>query len=464
MAPVLEARPRLAAGLLILILVLALALRLGIAFRTPGAPAGDGLMYDELAWNLVSRGVYGVAGPDGSVAPGVVREPGFPAFLASVYAVAGHSPLAARVAQALVGTATCALVFLLGRRLLGSAAAGLMAAGMLAVSTGPAFHGRHLLTETWAAFLLTAALALTLARVPRPVELGVAGGLLGWFVLTRFQYGPLVILIGLLYLPTLPGKSRPALVWAAAGFLLVMSVWWVRNYAAFQQVILARPFHVAHAYDPHAFVPEGYFRWLRTWVADEEQHARWRYVGLPDSADVPPEAVADAAERARVERLVREMGRGGRDRLPEEALTPEADTEFDELATRREAREGAAGYTALVARRAWNLWRDLPERTGILGLTLPDATSVRERGLAREAIRAGLVLVHWFQYPVALLALGGAVLRGRDWTWAILWGSVAYATLFQAWLGGMESRCLLTTWPLTVVLAAAPFFPRKREA
>lgn len=441
--------------LLVPLLGIALALRLWAALGAPATLQGDGVMYDELAWNLVSQGIYGLAGPDGRAAPMVVREPGLPGLLALVYAGAGHSPLAGRLAQALLGTATCGLAFLLGRRLLGSDRAGLLAAGFLALSTGPAFHVRGLLTETLAAFLLTAALALTLARVPRSWELGLAGGLLGWLVLSRFQYAPLVVLLGLLYLPTLPRARRGTLLWAAVGFLLVMSLWWGRNYATFGQWILARPYHVGKAYDPAAFVPEGYFRWLQTWVADEDHHGRFRFLVVPDPADVPPEVTADPRERARVERLLLAMRERGSGRLAEDLLTPEADAEFAELAALREEREGRLGFALLVGRRAWNLWVDLPARTGVLGLTLPDPASIRERGAAREAARGGLVALHWLQYPVMLLALLGVRARGRSLTWAILWVSVAWSTFFHAWLGPIESRCLLTTWPSTAILAAA---------
>lgn len=140
------------------------------SFFTPIVDAGD---YDLLARRLVESG---------ELVPRLFWQPFFyPVYLAGVYLATGGSILAAKVLQAILGAATCCLVFLLGRRLLGFRG-GLLAAAIAGLY-GPLilFEG-ELVAAGWAAFwgVLLVLLFLRADAAPGPVAgvtLGAAGAL-----------------------------------------------------------------------------------------------------------------------------------------------------------------------------------------------------------------------------------------------------------------------------------------------
>ena len=94
-------------GMLALIIGVALAIRVVwvVVFQTP--PESDPVDYDRLAWQLAQG--KGYVRDDGT--PTAFRPVGYPAFLAAIYLVFGHSWLAAGVANALLGTLSVALTY-----------------------------------------------------------------------------------------------------------------------------------------------------------------------------------------------------------------------------------------------------------------------------------------------------------------------------------------------------------------
>src|SRR5271167_1074141 len=93
-----------------------LALRVYLVLKFPVTDTGDAPFYIELAWNWLKNGVYGFA-VHGQLTPVDMRVPGYPAFLAAVFAVAGQSPRAAMLAQVVVDLATCFVIALIAARL-----------------------------------------------------------------------------------------------------------------------------------------------------------------------------------------------------------------------------------------------------------------------------------------------------------------------------------------------------------
>src|SRR5580693_8694072 len=93
-----------------------LALRVYLVLKFPVTDTGDGPFYIELAWNWLKNGVYGFA-VHGQLTAVDMRVPGYPAFLAAVFAVAGQSPRAAMLAQVVVDLATCFVIALIAARL-----------------------------------------------------------------------------------------------------------------------------------------------------------------------------------------------------------------------------------------------------------------------------------------------------------------------------------------------------------
>src|SRR5260370_6120861 len=84
------------------------ALRLFFVLHFP-ASSGDTPIYEDLATNWLKHGVYGISA-QGHIAPTDIRVPGYPAFLAAIYALTGRTGAEARLfvmlAQVLVDLGT----------------------------------------------------------------------------------------------------------------------------------------------------------------------------------------------------------------------------------------------------------------------------------------------------------------------------------------------------------------------
>ena len=191
---------------------------------------GDARSYDAIAVNLLrGEGFAEYAGQ-----PTSSRAPLYPAFLAAVYAIAGHRTLAVRVVQALLGAGTVALTYLIGRRLFGSRAA-LWATLVMALNPIAIYFGAWIINETLFLFalLLTFWAAIQASEQPSLPWLAALGLLQGALALIRPQAMLLWPLVPL-WAVRIRGRQR----WgtAARQTLLVLLVtvltvapWVVRN-------------------------------------------------------------------------------------------------------------------------------------------------------------------------------------------------------------------------------------------
>src|SRR3984885_2795004 len=93
-----------------------LALRVYLVLKFPVTDTGDAPFYIELAWNWLKNGVYGFP-VNGQLTPVDMRVPGYPAFLAAIFAFAGKSPQAVMLAQCVMDVAACFLIALIAERL-----------------------------------------------------------------------------------------------------------------------------------------------------------------------------------------------------------------------------------------------------------------------------------------------------------------------------------------------------------
>ncbi|MDX6447508.1 MAG: hypothetical protein QOH71_4582 [Blastocatellia bacterium] len=152
----------------IAILILAAAFRIAVAHWLPNDTPDDGRTYAQIARNVLEQHVYSheTAAP---YEPSLIRLPGYPIFLASIYSVFGHtSNGAVRIIQALIDTATCGLVALLAfywqpneKRKRSTAIAALALAAVCPFTT---IYAATILTEVPTTFLVMAmCLAVTLA-------------------------------------------------------------------------------------------------------------------------------------------------------------------------------------------------------------------------------------------------------------------------------------------------------------
>src|ERR1700729_3136007 len=94
----------------------ALALRLGFMLHFPGI-VDDSRLYADIAMNWLQYGVYGITN-SGQVVPTLSRLPGYPAFLAAIFAIFGWSNFrAVLLVQILFDLGTCLLLADIARRL-----------------------------------------------------------------------------------------------------------------------------------------------------------------------------------------------------------------------------------------------------------------------------------------------------------------------------------------------------------
>ncbi len=100
----------------------AIVLRLLFLFRFP-AITTDSMVYGDIAKNWLQHGIYGLSGPD-EISPTYIRLPGYPAFLAAVFAIFGMEHYrAALVLQVFVDVGTCFLIADIARRMVSPRAA-----------------------------------------------------------------------------------------------------------------------------------------------------------------------------------------------------------------------------------------------------------------------------------------------------------------------------------------------------
>jgi len=214
-----------------IILVAALLLRLVILTMTAqlGVQVVDEQHYHVLATSLVEG--RGLATPSG---PTSLRPPLYPALVAGLWSVTGSRSLqAVRAFQDLVGLATAALVYVIGRRVYDERT-GLVAAAFTAFYPELLFANSLLLTETAFTFLLTAFVAACVIFLQRPrAAIAVAAGtLLGLAALTRSVVWPFPLVLVPLLLWVTPAPMTRRLACCAllvAGYAAVVAPWAVRN-------------------------------------------------------------------------------------------------------------------------------------------------------------------------------------------------------------------------------------------
>src|ERR1700758_200224 len=179
----------------------ALALRFLWVWRFP-AVVDDSRLYADIAQNWLQHHVYGVTN-SGVIMPTLSRLPGYPAFLAAIFAIFGVGNFrAVLLAQALFDLATCFLIADLARRWFSVRAA---QAAFLLAALCPflANYAAAALTETLEIFFTTLALNLALcglhvggiSRRPALKWLG-CGFPIGGAILLRPDGGILLASIG----------------------------------------------------------------------------------------------------------------------------------------------------------------------------------------------------------------------------------------------------------------------------
>ena len=263
-------------NVLLVILLLALWLRLVYVTELPGQSIrelqpldrlkGDAVSYDSIATNLIEGNGYRNSRGEVPVLP-----PVYPTFLAATYKLTAHSFTAVRIAQAVIGAATCAVVYLIGRRAFNTAT-GLVAAFLMAVYPWFIYYNRLLITETLFILLLSLAVLAMLWAAEKPVlrNLALAGALLALTNLTHSTalLLPLLFAAWLVVALGLRQGVKSAAVFLAA-FVLALAPWTARNFLHYDQLIAVAAHGGTALYignNPNAIPDEYHYSKLRDYV------------------------------------------------------------------------------------------------------------------------------------------------------------------------------------------------------
>lgn len=241
---------------LLIILLLSVLLRVGVALLMgdqvvdlPGVQ--DQISYHALTLRLLSG--HGYSFDAGwypftpANAPTAHWSFAYPLYIAGVYGLFGVHPLAARLIQAaLVGLATCLLIYSLTRRVFGSHV-GLVAAGIAAVYTYFVYYSAALMTESFfmVAALASLEMAYRLSEEPTVGRAALLGLCLGLAALLRQAILPFVpVLFAWLLWTNVRGFKRPSARTLAslliAGTVLIACIapFTIRNYRVYGRFLL----------------------------------------------------------------------------------------------------------------------------------------------------------------------------------------------------------------------------------
>jgi hypothetical protein len=450
-----------------------MGLRIAFILKFPVSDAGDSPFYIELAWNWLKHGVYGLT-VNGAVLPVDMRVPGYPAFLAAIFAVAGESERAVMFAQATLEMFTCCAVALIAARLAPeyarrrTAIAGLWLAALCPFTAN---YTAAVLAETLAIFLTSVAILVLLQTElggPRPGANAptshqalspwfLAGIIVGFGTLVRPEAPLLLCAVGLVLLALWWKRAN----WAAlaraialmlCGLLLSLAPWAARNWRTLHEF---QPLAPRYGELPGELAPRGFDAWTGTWLwrFRDVFAVSWNLDGAPiDIGDIPPSAFDSPNQRARVSQLLADYNQSI-------TLTPSEDREFGQIARERTALHPLRTWLKVPVLRSLALW--FAPRVELLPYTGQLFPISREWDEDREdfCVTAALVLVN-----AAYLALA-VIGAWRAWKISPLRPMVAFLlvfivarTAFIAWFADTpEPRYVLECFPAVIALAAFAF-------
>jgi len=492
-------------------LLAAICVRLFFLLKFP-ASSGDAIVYEQIATNWLQHHVFAMNIGD-AIVPVDLRMPGYPAFLAIVYAITRRTGPDARfyvgIAQMLVDVASCAVI---------GAFAALLA--LLARPPRPALRDVYMaalwlaalcpftahyvavpLTETWATFftaLAFALLSLLLARAfGSPVNLSYrvtgsdpaldpaalrasSGGAnapavsvysksvdlrmlaaLGGFVVglgTLFRpETPLLLIAAILvlaYLLLRAGEIRRLIlicVFMLCGFALPLSPWILRNAITLREF---QPLAPKNTMLPGELDPKGFMAWERTWLY------RFRDVYLVSwklndeeirMEDIPAGAFDTPEERERVETVLEKYN-------DETTWNADEDAIFAQLARERTARHPLRTYLWVPLRRAVRIWfTPRIELLPVSGNVFPLRYMHEEDPVDQR------VTISYFFLNIIYVALGIAG-AWKLWRYPVVRPAIVFIALYillrTAFLASLETpepRYVLVCFPAIIAFAAQLF-------
>ena len=438
----------------------AIILRLIFVFRFSSVTT-DSFIYGDIAKNWLLHGIYGISYA-GEVLPTYIRLPGYPVFLAAVFAIFGMEHYrAVLVVQMFVDVGTCFLIANLARRVV-SARASRIAFLLAALCPFTANYAAAALTETWEIFFTALSLNFAVAGFEshdaRKTGAWVGCGLAtACAILLRPDGGILLAAIELFLAWALVEKVRtnmrvlnPVRAALVVGIISLAPLvpWTLRNLHAMHRF---QPLVPRYANEESEFVPAGFNRWVRTWIADytSVEGIYWPIPGVAvDPKQLPERAFDSAKQRRETLQLIDEYNSALH-------ISPDLDAKFAVLASERVGRSPLRYYGWLPALRIADMW--LRPRTEMLP---PDSRWWEFNDDPKwSALAVGLGLIGFFYVATSLVGL----LRGRAFRCVgLLTTFVVARSLFLGTLENPEPRYTLECFPVVIVFAAAAFLARRR--
>ena len=468
------------------------ALRLLFVFKYP-ATGGDTILYEQFATNWLKLGKFAMD-INGQPTPVDLRMPGYPAFLAVVYALTGrtgeHARLAVMLAQVLVDLATCvviaALAMVLARLWAEPAKANRVFLFALWLAVLCPFTANYVavpLTEVWAVFFTALAFVLLVMVTTR-----VTGHTVFWprgqKEIPDKEIGKVAALAGFVVgLGTLMRPETPLLLITT---FMALALWmlprghtrrWVRLCALMGIACLVPllPWTIRNAITLHEFQPlapkdttlpsevdpKGFMAWERTWMyrVRDNYLVAWK---LNDDEihmeDIPDSAFDTPDERERVAMVL--------DRYNDEITwTAEEDAVFAQLARERTARHPLRTYLIIPWRRAIRIWfTPRIELVPVSGHVFPLAYQREEDPVDQEIT----ILFFLGNVLYVALALWGA---WKLWQCSaarpallVLGMYVVVRTAFLTTLETPEPRYVLECFPAVLALGALVVTGTRKES
>jgi len=445
-----------------------LALRLLFLFGCSRV-TDDSHFYADIAKNWLQHGVYGLT-DNGVIIPTLTRLPGYPAFLAVVFAIFGADQYrAVFVIQIFVDIATCFVIADIARRTISDRAAK-TAFLLSALCPFLANYASVALTETLEVFFTALALDCAVTgltalcspssgdtvRLPSFLPWIGCGAATGAAILFRPDGGILLAAIGL-YLAFAIVRNfrsrRSAVTLLSAGLIVaavtcaVLAPWTIRNWHAFHRF---QPLAPRYANEQDEGVAYGFNRWVKTWIADyaSVEEVYWPVPDEPVDPAKLPDRAFDSFEQKQATLYVIA---GYNEDL---AVSPEIDACFANLAAERIRQHPLRYYVQLPFLRIADMW--LRPRTELL------PSDVRwwefnddPRG---SALAVGLGLLNLL-YIVAALA-GGWRFREIKYVGLL----ICFVVLRSGFLGTLENpepRYTLECFPVVIAFASRFWMSRR---
>lgn len=440
--------------------LVALGLRLLFVFRFPGI-VDDSRLYADIAKNWLHSGVYGITN-SGRIMPTLSRLPGYPAFLAAVFAIFGVDNFrAVLLIQVLFDLATCLFVADSARRLFSNRAAK-AAFALTAACPFLANYAGTALTETLEIFFTALALNLAIrgfgiggpARRPLAIWLGCGLAISG-AILLRPDGGILLAAIGgyilwqfLRSLRTASGALTPRALFIAGvlvgvGSLAPLIPWTLRNLHTLHRF---EPLAPRYANDSDEPLMPGFNRWVKTWTAEyvSVEEIYWNVPGEEiDVRRLPARAFDSAQQREATTEIFDEYNR-------DHDLSPELDARLATLAAQRVHDAPLRYYVWLPAMRIADMW--LRPRTE---LTSADPRWWEFNDDRRfVAISLGFGLINLIYVVMGLCG----IIRAREIFGVGLF--ISFLVLRSLFLGSLENpepRYTLECYPAVILFASACF-------